>query len=56
MWMKLSSLNYVAGYLLHNDYSERAFQLERSGQWVKGKRAAIHLHRLAISCNTRRNS
>jgi 2,4-didehydro-3-deoxy-L-rhamnonate hydrolase len=30
-------LNYVAGYLLHNDYSERAFQLERSGQWVKGK-------------------
>ena len=31
------ALNYVAGYLLHNDYSERAFQLERSGQWVKGK-------------------
>jgi len=31
------SLNYVAGYLLHNDYSEREFQLERSGQWVKGK-------------------
>lgn len=28
---------YVAGYVLHNDYSERAFQLERSGQWVKGK-------------------
>ena len=28
---------YVAGYMLHNDYSERAFQLERSGQWVKGK-------------------
>ncbi len=28
---------YIAGYLLHNDYSERAFQLERSGQWVKGK-------------------
>jgi 2,4-didehydro-3-deoxy-L-rhamnonate hydrolase len=27
----------VAGYLLHNDYSERAFQLERAGQWVKGK-------------------
>jgi 2-keto-4-pentenoate hydratase/2-oxohepta-3-ene-1,7-dioic acid hydratase in catechol pathway len=27
----------VAGYCLHNDYSERAFQLERSGQWVKGK-------------------
>jgi 2-keto-4-pentenoate hydratase/2-oxohepta-3-ene-1,7-dioic acid hydratase in catechol pathway len=32
-----SALNYVAGYLLHNDYSEREFQLERSGQWVKGK-------------------
>jgi 2-keto-4-pentenoate hydratase/2-oxohepta-3-ene-1,7-dioic acid hydratase in catechol pathway len=29
--------HYVAGYMLHNDYSERAFQLERSGQWVKGK-------------------
>ena len=27
----------VAGYLLHNDYSEREFQLERGGQWVKGK-------------------
>jgi 2,4-didehydro-3-deoxy-L-rhamnonate hydrolase len=31
------ALDYVAGYALHNDYSERAFQLERSGQWVKGK-------------------
>jgi len=31
------ALNYVAGYMLHNDYSERAYQLERSGQWVKGK-------------------
>lgn len=31
------AMNYVAGYMLHNDYSERAFQLERSGQWVKGK-------------------
>lgn len=29
--------HYIAGYMLHNDYSERAFQLERSGQWVKGK-------------------
>jgi 2-keto-4-pentenoate hydratase/2-oxohepta-3-ene-1,7-dioic acid hydratase in catechol pathway len=28
---------YIAGYMLHNDYSERAFQIERSGQWVKGK-------------------
>jgi 2-keto-4-pentenoate hydratase/2-oxohepta-3-ene-1,7-dioic acid hydratase in catechol pathway len=30
---------YVAGYALHNDYSERSFQLERGGQWVKGKSA-----------------
>lgn len=29
--------NFIAGYMLHNDYSERAFQLERGGQWVKGK-------------------
>jgi 2,4-diketo-3-deoxy-L-fuconate hydrolase len=27
----------VAGYALHNDYSERTFQLERGGQWSKGK-------------------
>jgi 2,4-didehydro-3-deoxy-L-rhamnonate hydrolase len=33
------ALAYVAGYALHNDYSERAFQLERAGQWVKGKSA-----------------
>jgi 2,4-diketo-3-deoxy-L-fuconate hydrolase len=31
------AMDFVAGYTLHNDYSERAFQLERSGQWVKGK-------------------
>ncbi|MGE4619103.1 MAG: fumarylacetoacetate hydrolase family protein [Planctomycetota bacterium] len=31
----------IAGYCLHNDLSEREFQLERCGQWVKGK-----------SCNT----
>jgi 2-keto-4-pentenoate hydratase/2-oxohepta-3-ene-1,7-dioic acid hydratase in catechol pathway len=31
------ALNHVAGYVLHNDVSERAFQLEHSGQWVKGK-------------------
>ena len=30
---------YIAGYALHNDYSERGFQLERGGQWVKGKSA-----------------
>jgi 2,4-didehydro-3-deoxy-L-rhamnonate hydrolase len=33
------ALAYVAGYALHNDYSERAFQFERGGQWVKGKSA-----------------
>jgi 2-keto-4-pentenoate hydratase/2-oxohepta-3-ene-1,7-dioic acid hydratase in catechol pathway len=33
------ALHYVAGYVLHNDYSERGFQLERGGQWVKGKSA-----------------
>jgi 2,4-diketo-3-deoxy-L-fuconate hydrolase len=32
-----NALEHVAGYVLHNDYSERAFQLERGGQWVKGK-------------------
>ncbi|MEN2488712.1 fumarylacetoacetate hydrolase family protein [Flavobacterium sp. B11] len=31
------ALDYVAGYALLNDYSERAFQLERGGQWAKGK-------------------
>jgi 2-keto-4-pentenoate hydratase/2-oxohepta-3-ene-1,7-dioic acid hydratase in catechol pathway len=31
--------DHVAGYVLHNDYSERAFQLERGGQFVKGKSA-----------------
>lgn len=34
---EFEALDYVAGYMLHNDYSEREFQLERSGQWVKGK-------------------
>ena len=32
-----NAMDYVAGYVLHNDYSEREFQLERGGQWVKGK-------------------
>jgi 2,4-diketo-3-deoxy-L-fuconate hydrolase len=32
------ALDHVAGYVLHNDYSEREFQIERSGgQWDKGK-------------------
>lgn len=33
------ALEHVAGYVLLNDYSERGFQLERGGQWVKGKSA-----------------
>jgi len=32
-----NALEFVAGYCLHNDLSEREFQLERNGQWVKGK-------------------
>jgi len=31
------AMDYVFGYCLHNDYSERQFQLEMGGQWVKGK-------------------
>ncbi|WP_190811463.1 fumarylacetoacetate hydrolase family protein [Flagellimonas sp. S3867] len=31
------AMDYVSGYVLHNDYSEREYQLEREGQWVKGK-------------------
>ena len=31
------ALDYVAGYALLNDYSERAFQIEMGGQWAKGK-------------------
>jgi len=36
---KEDALDHVAGFALHNDYSERNFQLERGGQWVKGKSA-----------------
>lgn len=31
------ALDFVAGYVLHNDYSERDYQIRRGGQWVKGK-------------------
>jgi len=31
------AMEHVAGYALHNDYSEREWQLEHGGQWVKGK-------------------
>jgi len=33
------AMDYVAGYVLHNDVSERDFQLRHGGQWVKGKSA-----------------
>jgi 2-keto-4-pentenoate hydratase/2-oxohepta-3-ene-1,7-dioic acid hydratase in catechol pathway len=33
------AMSYVAGYCVVNDISERAFQLEGTGQWVKGKSA-----------------
>jgi len=33
------AMDYVAGYCLINDVSERAFQAERQGQWTKGKSA-----------------
>ena len=32
-----AAFDHVAGYVLHNDYSERAFQIEKEGQWCKGK-------------------
>jgi len=31
------AIDHIAGYVLHNDVSERAFQIEKSGQWCKGK-------------------
>jgi 2-keto-4-pentenoate hydratase/2-oxohepta-3-ene-1,7-dioic acid hydratase in catechol pathway len=34
-----NALDYVAGYCVFNDVSERQFQLEGTGQWVKGKSA-----------------
>ena len=34
-----NALSYVAGYCTINDVSERAYQLERGGQWIKGKSA-----------------
>ena len=37
------ALDFVAGYAVCNDLSERAFQLERGGQWDKGKNCATFL-------------
>jgi 2,4-didehydro-3-deoxy-L-rhamnonate hydrolase len=36
---KEDAAGHIAGYALHNDYSERSFQLEHGGQWSKGKSA-----------------
>ncbi|MGL4324251.1 MAG: fumarylacetoacetate hydrolase family protein [Beijerinckiaceae bacterium] len=37
---KKDALDYVAGYCVCNDVSEREYQIERSGQWMKGKGCA----------------
>ena len=37
MWKKQKLWNMSAGYCLHNDISEREFQMERGGTWDKGK-------------------
>ena len=34
---EVDAMCHVAGFALHNDYSEREYQMERGGQWVKGK-------------------
>jgi len=36
---KANAMDYITGYAVLNDVSERAYQLERGGQWVKGKSA-----------------
>ena len=36
---RAQALDHIAGYCVINDLSERAFQMERGGQWVKGKSA-----------------
>ena len=37
MSTRTNALDYVAGYCVCNDVSEREFQIERGGQWTKGK-------------------
>lgn len=36
---EMNATDHIAGYCIMNDVSERAFQIERSGQWIKGKSA-----------------
>jgi 2,4-didehydro-3-deoxy-L-rhamnonate hydrolase len=50
------ALDDVAGYVLHTDYSERSFQLERGGQWVKGKSCRYFRALGSISCLSGRPS
>ena len=50
------ALDHVAGYALHNDYSERSFQLERGGQWVKGKSADSFCSTWPVSGDANGNS
>ncbi len=52
---KEKALDYVAGYVLHNDYSERAFQKDRGGQWVKGKSCDTFASAGPIPCHSRRD-
>ena len=48
--------DYVLGYALHNDYSERAFQLETGGQWVKGQELRHLRAPRSVSSNSGRDS
>ena len=50
------ALAHVAGFALHNDYSERAFQLERGGQWAKGKSADTLRAPRPVSGHARRDA
>ena len=43
-------MNYVAGFSVGNDVSERVFQLERGSQWTKGK-SADTLKPWAVACD-----
>jgi len=43
------AMDYVAGYVLHNDVSEREYQLERGGTWDKGKGCDISTSTLPIA-------
>ena|SRR5229473_4570245 len=50
------ALSYVAGYCVINDLSERAFQLEGTGQWLKGKSADTFGPIGAMAGHSRRGS